>query len=216
MSELLTSRSLRLVKTMHGQGLDRWVYTRELAGLAKVSTSTASTECRRLAKQGVLLFKMEGREKSYKINLSNPAARKLHELFETERREEFYRKNRRLAWALQDFAKRVFDFLPQVQFIVLFGSAARMQLTKTSDIDLLVVVPTTEQEAFNKLMKSIDSLASESRGTYGFPLSAVTMTMKDWEAAIREKKRMAQDAMREGIVLFGEDRYYQLLSKVIL
>jgi predicted nucleotidyltransferase len=215
MSELLTSRSLWLVKTMHSHGLDKWVYTRELAELAKVSTSTASTECRKLSKQGILLSKMEGREKSYKINLSNPAARKLYELFETERREEFYRKNRRLAWALQDFAKRVFDFLPQIQFVVLFGSAARGQLAKTSDVDLLVVVPTMEQEAFNKLMKSVDSLAAETRGTYGFALSAVTMTLKDWEAAIREKKRVAQDVMREGIVLFGEDRHYQLLSRVI-
>jgi predicted nucleotidyltransferase len=215
MSELLTSRSLWLVKTMHGHGLDKWVYTRELAELAKVSTSTASTECRKLAKQGILLLKTEGREKSYKINLSNSAARKLYELFETERREEFYKKNRRLGWALQDLTKRVFEVLPQVQSVVLFGSAARGELTKSSDLDILVLVPTMQQEAFNNLMKSVDSLSAETRGTYGFLLSAVTMTMKDWEAAIRERKRIAQDVMREGIVLFGEDRYYQLLSRLI-
>ncbi len=215
MSERLTSRSLLLVKTIHGQGVNKWVYTRELAKLAKVSTSTASTECRKLAKQRILLLKAEGREKSYRINLSNPAARKLYELFEIERRETFYSKNRRLAWALQDFTKRVFDSLPQVQSVVLFGSAARGGFTKASDVDILAVVPTLEQEAFNRLMKSVDSLAAQSRGTYGFPISAVTMTMKDWEAAIRENKRIAQDVMREGFVLFGEDRYYQLLARVI-
>jgi len=203
------------MKTMHALGPGKWVYTRELAKLAEVSTSTASTDCRKLAKQGILLFKTEGREKSYKVNLSNPAARKLYELFETERREEFYKNNRRLAWALQDFSKRVFDFLPQIQSVILFGSAARGQLAKTSDVDVLVIVPTMEQDDFNKLMKSVDALAADIRGTYGFQLSAVTMIMKDFESAVRERKRIVQDVLREGVVLFGEERYYQLLSRLI-
>lgn len=215
MSESLTPRSLLLLKTIHSKGPEKWVYTRELAQLAKVSTSTASTECRKLAKQGILATKAEGREKSYRANLSNPPSRKLTELFETERREEFYKRNRRLAWALQDFTKRVFDFLPQVQSVVLFGSAARGQLAKTSDVDALVVVPTMEQEAFNALMKSVNELATQVRARYGFLISAVTMTTKDFEAALREKKRIANDVVRDGIVLFGEDRYYQLLAKVV-
>lgn len=216
MSEHLTPRSLLLLKTIHGSPPDRWFYTRELARLAKVSTSTASTECRKLAMEGMLAAKSEGREKSYRLNLSNPIARKLSELFETERREEFYRKNRRLAWSLQDFTKRAFDLLPQIQFIVLFGSAARGQSTRTSDIDLLAALPTVEQEAFNQLMKSVDGLAAEVRARFGFPLSVVSMTMKDFETALLERKRIGQDILREGIVLFGEDRYYQMLSKVIL
>jgi len=215
MSEYLTSRSLLLLRTIQGRAVNKWIYTRELARLARVSTSTASIECRKLAKRRILFVKTEGREKSYRINLSNAAARKLYELFEAERREAFYSKNRRLGWALQDFTKRVFDSLPQIQSIVLFGSAARGELARTSDVDILVLAPTFEQEAFNRLMKSVDALAAETRGTYGFPISAVTMTMNDWEAAIREKKRIAQDVMRDGFVLFGEERYYQLLSKVI-
>jgi predicted nucleotidyltransferase len=204
-----------LLKTIHGSTPEKWFYTRELARLAKVSTSTASTECRRLARAGILAKKSEGREKSYRLNMTNPEARKLSELFETARREEFYQKNRRLAWALQDFTKRVFDILPQVQFVVIYGSAARGQMTKASDVDLLAVVPAVEQDAFNQLMKSVDGLAAEARGRYGVPLSVVTMTMKDFESALRERKRIAQDILREGIVLFGDDRYYQLVSKVV-
>ena len=215
MSERLTPRSLLLLKTMHGRGPEKWVYTREIAQLAKVSTSTASTECRKLAKQGILAKKAEGREKSYRVSLSNPVARKLAELFETERREEFYRKNRRLAWALQDFTRRVFDFLPQVQSVVLFGSAARGQLANASDVDVLTIVPTVEQEAFNALMKSVNELVTEVRARYGFPISAVTMTVKDFEASVLEKKRIANDVLRDGIVLFGEERFYQLLAKVV-
>jgi len=215
MSEGLSSRGLALLKSIHSNGVANWVYTRQLARLARVSLATASVECREFAKHGILLQKVEGREKSYRWNLSDSRARKLCELFETEKREKFYLQNKRLSWALQELSKRVFDFLPEIQSVILFGSAARAQAAKTSDIDLLVLVPNLQQEPFNGLMKSIDNLVAEVRGLYGNPLSAVTMTVKDFEAAFRERKRIAQDVVREGIVLFGEEKYYTLIGRPI-
>jgi hypothetical protein len=129
MSEGLSSRALVLLKSIHSNGVTNWVYTRQLARLARVSLSTASVKCREFAKHGILLQKVEGREKSYRWNLSDSRARKLCELFETERREKFYLQNKRLSWALQEFSKRVFDFLPEIQSVVMFGSSARAQLT---------------------------------------------------------------------------------------
>jgi hypothetical protein len=79
----------------------------------------------------------------------------------------------------------------------------------------LALVPNLQQEPFNELMKSIDKLAADIRGLYGYPFSAVTMAIKDFEAAFRERKRIAQDVVREGIVLFGEERYYILLGRLI-
>ena len=214
MSEVLTPRVLAALKTMHGDP-QRSYYTRELSKLSGAGRSTISGEFPGLVKQGILKQKTEGREVFYMLNLDNPKTRKLCELFETEKREKYYQQNKRLSWALQEFSKRVFDFLPEIQSVLLFGSAARAQLTKTSDVDLLVLVPNLQQESFNVLMKSIDRLAADVRGIYGYPLSAVTMTLKDFEAAYREKKRIAQDIVREGIVLFGEERYYALLSRLI-
>jgi predicted nucleotidyltransferase len=214
MSEFMTSRVLAALKAMHGD-LQRWYYTRELSKLSVAGRSTISGEFPTLVKHGILRHRAEGREVFYNLNLANPKTRKLCELFETEKREKYYQQNKRLSWALQEFSKRAFDFLPEIQSVVMFGSAARAQLAKTSDVDLLVLVPNLQQEPFNELMKSIDKLAADIRGLYGYPLSAVTMTMKDFEAAFRERKRIAQDVVREGIVLFGEERYYILLGRLI-
>jgi len=214
MSEHLTPKVLAALRAMHGD-LQRWRYTRELARFSKVGKSTISDEFPELVKLGLLEQRIEGREVYYRLRLANPRTRKLCELFETEKREEFYRINRRLAWALQEYTKRVFEFLPQVQTVVLFGSAARGQLTRKSDIDLLAVVPNAEQKPFNELMKSIDKIAQDVNAVYGFPLSVVTMTVKDFETAVREKKRIAEDVLHEGIVLFGEERYYRLLSRLL-
>ena len=214
MSEHLTPKVLAVLRAMHG-ALQKWRYTRELARISKVGKSTISDELPELVKLGLLDQRIEGREVYYRLRLANPRTRKLCELFETEKREEFYRINRRLAWALQEYTKRVFEFLPQVQTVVLFGSAARGQLTRKSDIDLLAVVPNAEQKPFNELMKSIDKIAQDVNAVYGFPLSVVTMTVKDFETAVRENKRIAEDVLHEGIVLFGEERYYRLLSRLL-
>jgi predicted nucleotidyltransferase len=180
-----------------------------------VSTWVVSREFSRLVKKGLVKQKPEGQQRYYALNIANPKTRALCQLFESERREVFYKSNRRLSWALEEFSKRVFDFLPQIQSVILFGSAARGQLAKTSDVDLLVLVPNLEQESFNELMKSVDKLAADTRGKYGFQLSAVSMTIRDFETGFRERKRIPEDVARDGIVLFGEERYYALLGRLI-
>ena len=188
-------------------------YTRELAKLSKVGLGTVSSEFRKLAKDGLLEFKMEGQEKYYKMNLANPKTRKLCELFETEKREKFFRENRRLAWILEDFTKKASDFVPEVQSIVLFGSVARGEATPRRDIDVLVMVPDYDEQRFKQLMNSIDNLASEVSGRHPSKLATVVMSMKDFEQGLKDKKRFATDVLKDDIVLFGEGRYYHLLSK---
>jgi len=214
MSETLTPKVISILRTMHSN-VEKWCYTRELAKLAHVSTWVVSKEFSKLVKEGMVQKRSEGREKFFKLNLTNPRMRKLCELFETERREEFYKEKRRLAWALEDFIKRVSDFVPEVQSIILFGSAARGQATPRSDIDILILAPNSEEEHFKKLMNSIDKLASEVGGRHPTKLAPVVMMAKDFEESIKNKKRFAIDVLKDGIVLMGQERYYYLLSKVI-
>jgi len=194
--------------------LSKWYYTRELAKVSKVSLGIVSSEFRKLAKEGLVLQKTEGQEKYYKLNLANSRTRKLCELFEIERKEGFYKENRRLAWVLEDFTKRVSDFAPEVQSIILFGSAARSQVTARSDIDVLVLAPNSEEKEFKSLMDSVDKLANEVSGRYPSRLVPVVMMTKDFEQGIRDRKRFTADVLKDGIVLFGQERYYHLLSKV--
>ena len=113
------------------------------------------------------------------------------------------------------FCKKASDFVPEAQSVVLFGSVARGQATPKSDVDVLVIVPDYDEQKFKQLMNLIDSLASEVSGRYPSKLVPVTMMMKDFEQGLKDKKRFATDVLKDGIVLFGEERYYYLLSKVI-
>jgi predicted nucleotidyltransferase len=214
MSEELTAKVITILRVMHPNFL-KWYYTRELASLAKVSTWVVSREFSRLVRKGLIKQKQEGQQRYYALNIANPKTRALCQLFESERREALYKSNRRLSWALEELSKRIFDFLPQVQSLVMFGSAARGEMTKTSDVDVLVIVPNLTQEPFNELMRDVDRQAREVADTYPMNLAPITITMKDFEAAVREKKRIAQDVLRDGLMIFGDDRYLVLLSRVI-
>jgi predicted nucleotidyltransferase len=214
MSELLTPKVILILKTM-SKDLSRWYYTRELAKLSRVGVGTVSSEFNKLARKGLVEQKTEGQEKYYKLNLTNPRTRKLCELFETDKREKLYKEKRRLAWVLEDFTKRVSDFAPEVQSVILFGSVARGQATPRSDIDILVITPNSGEERFNELMNAVDRLAAEVSGRHPAKLVPIVMMTKDFEKNIKDKKRFAADILKDGIVLFGQERYYHVLSRVI-
>ena len=214
MSELLTPKIILILKTM-SRDLGKWYYTRELAKLSKVSLGTVSSEFSKLVREGLVEQKAEGQEKYYKLNLTNSKTRKLCELFENDDKEKLYSKNRRLAWVLEDFTKKVSDFAPEVQSIVLFGSAARGQAIARSDIDILVLVPNYEEGQFKILMNSVDKVAGEVSGRHPAKLAPIVMMTKDFERSIRDEKRFAIDVLKDGVVLFGQERYYSLLSRVM-
>lgn len=214
MSELLTPKVILILKTM-SKDLSKWYYTRELAKLSRVGVGTVSSEFNKLAKKGLVEQKTEGQEKYYKLNLTNPRTRKLCELFEIDKRENLYKEKRRLAWVLEDFTKRISDFAPEVQSVILFGSVARGQATPRSDIDILVITPNSEEERFNELMNTVDRLVAEVSGRHPAKLVPIVMMTKDFEKSIKDKKRFAADILKDGIVLFGQERYYHMLSRVI-
>ena len=214
MSELLTPKVILILKTM-SKDLSRWYYTRELARLSRVGVGTVSSEFNKLAKEGLVEQKSEGQEKYYKLNLTSPRTRKLCELFEIDKSEKLYKEKRRLAWVLEDFTKRVSDFAPEIQSIILFGSVARGEATPRSDIDILVITPNSEEERFNELMNAVDRLAAEVSGRYPAKLVLIVMMTKDFEKNVKDKKRFAADVLKDGIVLFGQERYYHMLSRVI-
>jgi len=214
MPESLTPKVISILRAMYSN-FEKWYYTRELAKLAKVSSWSVSRQFSRLVKEGMVEQRSEGREKFYRLNLLNAKTRKICELFETEKRESFFKENRRLAWILEDFTKKASDFVPEIQSVVLFGSTARGQATPGSDIDVLVIVPTYDEQRFKQLMNSIDGLASEVSGRHPRKLATVVMMAKDFEQGLKDKKRFVIDVLKDGIVLLGEERYYHLLSKVI-
>lgn len=214
MPELLTPKVISILRTLCSH-IEKRYYTRELAKLASVSPWSVSRQFSKLVGEGMIREISVGRERFYSLNLSNTKTRKICEFFEIEKREDFLKKNRKFAWVLEDFTRRTYDFIPEIQSIILFGSAARGQATSRSDVDVLVLIPNYEGEKFKELMGSVDKLANDVGGRHPIRLAPVVMTTRDFEQGLKDRKRFTTDVLNDGLILFGEDRYYNLLSRVI-
>ena len=214
MSEKLTPSTIAALKVME-EDLARWYYTRELSRIAKVGRTTISREFTKIAKQGIVLQKQGGQEKFYKLNIRNETARKLAEVFESERREHVYKRNRAVAYALQDLTNAVFESAPQIQSIIMFGSAARGTATERSDIDLLVLVPNQPQDELNKITREVEELVKSVTGRHPVRIAPVVMTLHDFEQGLKDRRRFGTDVLRDGLVIFGVERYFLLLSRVL-
>ncbi len=79
--------------------------------------------------------------------------------------------------------------------IVLFGSAARNELTSSSDIDVVVIVGTVGQ-----IKPTLKILTSKS-GQLGFPVDFLVTSQSDYDKK-SEIGGVFFDAKREGVILF--------------
>lgn len=91
--------------------------------------------------------------------------------------------------------------------LLVFGSYAKGSQTKTSDIDLLIIVPTKED---------IESLENAIRNSYSkVKKSAVIVSREDFIEMIKNPQQLnvGNEAKRYHILLYGLEHFYALLEK---
>lgn len=82
-------------------------------------------------------------------------------------------------------------------FVFLFGSHARGQAGPDSDLDFLVVVPTSEKSRYRR--------AVEARGLVRdvrVPKDIIVLTRADWEKELKAPSSLSSTVVREGIALY--------------
>ncbi len=158
----------------------REFHLREAARKANVSAPTAKIQLDKFAKKGII-------EKSSKANLSLFKANTKSKRFQLLKTAYFLEKMEK-SGLVEEIKKRL-----RPQAIVLFGSTARGEDSRESDIDLLVISKNKqdiEQYAFEK------KLGREINMTVFFP--------GEWRKKASEDKPFYQRILIEGIVLEGE------------
>lgn len=96
---------------------------------------------------------------------------------------------------LEEFVKRLIDKL-QVKNILLFGSYAKGDWLKDSDLDLIIISDIFEGMDIGERYKSVKKLAPQ-----GISLEALTYTSKEFEK-IKNKSIIIMDALSYAINLF--------------
>ena len=153
---------------------------------------------KRLEKE--LLVKLESFGQSSRVKLIS----QVHPLiFEAEynRRKEIL-KDKNLAVMLNDFKNTLKS---KCYMLLIFGSYAKKTQTKNSDIDLMFIVPDGKEELFEKeVHRAARSLP--------LPIHHLVFSEKQFlEMADAKKSNVGQEALKNNIILYGVETYYEMV-----
>lgn len=102
--------------------------------------------------------------------------------------------------SLTAFVKAIANRLRErygAQRVILFGSAARGELTEHSDIDLLIIAPTKE-----RFYERMGSVLAVLRGiSRGIPLAPIVLTPEELATRLARGDQFVQEIVRTGVEL---------------
>lgn len=177
-------------------------YGREIERDVDLSHERVLSYLKELVGERVLTSEKKGRQVFYAINKKNDAVRRVLSSLEYERKQGFLADNKNIAVLLHDLERDIIGTQKgEIQFILLFGSAARGQARPGSDIDLLVVsTAKKEPEEMHEMIKKRAKISG-----WGISLHFISFDdlRKSWH-----KEPIYKNIWRERIVLYGEDRFW--------
>lgn len=152
----------------------------------------------KLIKEEIVLKAKAGKSYLCSLNLGNEKTMTLLQLSEIESRDEFYNKNKELKLILEDFVESAENVIA----IVLFGSYAKGEATKESDIDILIVA----ERKFN-----VDKPAKEIYAKYGKEINAVVMSPEEFKK--QRDKAIIKEIISNHYVLHGAGNFVKLVFR---
>ena len=99
---------------------------------------------------------------------------------------------------VEDLVRRIRHAVPETVRIVLFGSAARGELTPDSDVDVLVVIPSnlSEKQATVNIYRHL-------RG-FPYPVDVVVVTTTNLQWYAHHPGTIVRPALQEGMEIYAQ------------
>lgn len=169
-------------------------YLREIAKKTQNSTSSVSRQLDCLKKEHVIKEQALGKGLFYALNFQNDLAQKYCEIVEIQKRDNFVQKYKGLKLIMDDVLKDIQNEC--LVNITIFGSVAKEQARKESDIDLLII--TTKKQEYPSVIRKIHA-------EYGKMLSIISFTEKELQQRMNEP--LIQQIIKDHIVFFGFDYF---------
>ncbi|MBI2630023.1 nucleotidyltransferase domain-containing protein [Candidatus Pacearchaeota archaeon] len=162
----------------------------EIEKRLKFSHHPAYRRIKQLEKDKIVLKK----EGNYRVNLKNPEAVEI--LYFISRREKLEFVNAYKNDLFKQLEKQ-FNENNDIEIAIIFGSYARKQETRASDLDIFIVSNRRKIDRSFELM-------------YNAKSSVIYATKEEFVKMLVERKKIVKDIFTEGIVLKGN--IYEILS----
>lgn len=173
----------------------RSLHLREISRQTKVDVKAVQLQLRRLEKINVVSSVLKGRNKEYSLNLGNSITKYYMIMAETFASIIYLRKNFLIKKTVSEIGNLIEGTM------VLFGSFARGQVTKESDIDIFVVsgkkIPMSTVREAGRLIGRTISIKSASR--------------RHFMKGLEEKDPLISEVVSNHIILKGVDDYCDII-----
>ena len=149
---------------------------------------------RRLLKENIVEYQKIGKSIIYKPKLDDYACKLIAFLLVDE-------ANNFKRWK-EEFK----ELFKEGRIILLFGSAVK-NYSSAKDIDIMII-------AENKDSKEINAVLREKERLLPKKLHAITLTAEDLSGNISGKNKATIDIIKNAIVLYGQDKYVEIIKNV--
>ena len=187
---------------------EREIHLREISRLSKVSLNNVNNTMRQFVKDGLFKRREISNMSLFKPNLNSEDLLKLFEYMELERKKAFYGKNKSIARLLEKYTANVIELSKrQIQLVVLFGSVARDEWVKGSDIDILAVSSNKDSDAINILNKAKIDVSPL------LEIRPISTTIEKFAEGLKKKTEFYYELWNDRIVLYNESLFWKLIKE---
>ena len=183
------------ILSLYRADYNRSLHLREISRQTKVDVKAVQLQLKRLEKINVVSSVLKGRNKEYSLNLGNSITKYYMIMAETFASIIYLRKNFLIKKTVSEIGNLVEGTM------VLFGSFARGQATKESDMDIFVIsdkkIPMSTVREAGRLIGRTISIKSTSREHF----------MK----GVEEKDPLISEVVSNHIILKGVDDYCDII-----
>ncbi len=177
----------------------------QIAAEIKASYITVHTSAPILVKHKVIKIHKQGKAHLTSIDFDHAPLERLTSAMLSEK-ENYCKRNPAFTLLVRNIEENMADLF---YILVLFGSYARGDQKKKSDVDLLFIIPTSEneqeyQEKINKILK-----------LHTLPIDFKIATLQDFKEMLDERYTVGRSILQQSIILFGIDQYYAMVKSYV-
>lgn len=197
---MIQNEKLKLLNTWRSNPFAEFSIS-EIMEISKKNTKTwIFTALKELVKAKVLGSKRKGNLDIYSLNLSNHLTIQFLNYLETQENINFPKL---------DIISEIIEKIPIKNYsLIVFGSYANNKQTKTSDMDICLLIDDKEVE------KRIKPYLNEIKLNYPIKIDEHYITFENFvKMLLREEENLGKQIFRKNKTFYNADIYYQLIKE---
>lgn len=195
--KLLNNSQVKIIKEIF---INPGINLRGIIGKTKLSPNYVSAYMNFLVKKEIV--KEEKLEKKrvylrrFYLDFNSNLTKNIFLLIKEEEKENFFRKYKKLKPFFDNLGEEV-----KTDFIVVYGSYARLAAEKDSDLDLLIVGNIRDTEKIREIFVALD-----------IEISIKIESIKDFKKRIKDA--LHQQILKNNILIYDSGKFIEILGKI--